>query len=161
MELQIIKHSELLLKDLLRAISVKSVAWPHPVESQFKWIIDNMQPGDMHVFLCDKGIDKAYMTLTPVEGVVDGQKMSFWGVGCVCAAERGKGLGTTLIRKVNDYLISNSIPGILLCKRDLVPFYHKNNWREIPNQTELSDTIHVMVLGTGINAPLQKINRVF
>ena len=42
MELIIIKHNDILFRDILRAIAVKNVAWRHPVESQLKWIIDNM-----------------------------------------------------------------------------------------------------------------------
>ena len=71
MELQLIKHNDILFRDILRAVSVKSVAWPHPVESQLKWIIDNMYPNDIHVFLTDGEADKAYMTLSPVEGLMN------------------------------------------------------------------------------------------
>lgn len=89
MELQLIKHNDILFRDILRAVSLKSVAWPHPVESQLKWIIDNMFPNDLHVFLTDGVADKAYMTLSPVEGLMNGSNTSFMGVGCVCSANPG------------------------------------------------------------------------
>lgn len=89
MELQLIKHNDILFRDILRAVSVKSVAWPHPDESQLKWIIDNMYPNDIHVFLTDGEADKAYMTLSPVEGLMNGSNTSFMGVGCVCSANPG------------------------------------------------------------------------
>lgn len=89
--LEIIRHNDILFRDLLRAVAVKNVAWPHPVESQVKWIIDNMQPDDMHVFLTENGEDKAYMTLSPVTATVNGVETPFMGVGCVCAAKPGMG----------------------------------------------------------------------
>ena len=90
-ELEIIKHNDILFRDLLRAVAVKNVAWPHPVESQVKWIIDNMRPDDYHVFLKDDEQDKAYMTLSPVTASVNGVETPFMGVGCVCSANPGMG----------------------------------------------------------------------
>lgn len=91
MELEIIKHNDVLFRDLLRGIAIKSVAWPHPIESQVKWIVDNMQSQDYHVFLKDDCGDKAYMTLSPVKASVNGAIMPFMGVGCVCSANPGTG----------------------------------------------------------------------
>lgn len=90
-ELEIIRHDDILFCDLLRAVAVKNVAWPHPVESQVKWIIDNMQPDDIHVFLTENGEDKAYMTLSPVTATMNGVDTPFLGVGCVCATHPGMG----------------------------------------------------------------------
>lgn len=90
-ELEIIRHNDILFRDLLRAVAVKNVVWPHPVESQVKWIIANMQPDDLHVFLRKSGEDLAYMTLSPVTASVNGVNTPFMGVGCVCSAHPGMG----------------------------------------------------------------------
>lgn len=60
MELEIIKHNDILFRDLLRATAVKNVAWLHPVESLKKWIIDYLQPVDLLVILKENGEDKAH-----------------------------------------------------------------------------------------------------
>lgn len=117
MELEIIKHRDILFRDLLRAIAVKSVAWPHPIESQVKWIVDNMQPDDMHIFLKDGGEDMAYMTLSPVNAVMNEAENSFMGVGCVCSAKQGVGLGKQLVESVNKWLSDNNFKGLLFCKK--------------------------------------------
>lgn len=91
MKLQLIKHNDILFRDLLRAIAVKNVAWPHSVESQVKWIIANMQPDDLHYFLRENGEDLAYMTLSPVTAAMNGVDTPFVGVGCVCSAHPGMG----------------------------------------------------------------------
>ena len=134
MKLEIIKHNDILFRDLLRAIAVKSIAWPHPIESQVKWIIDNMIHDDMHVFLTEDGKDKAYMTLSPVEGILNDIKTRFMGVGCVCAKERGKGDGGKLLSSVNEYLKSNGLYGLLFCKANLIKFYNRNGWQLLPNE---------------------------
>jgi predicted N-acetyltransferase YhbS len=127
-ELEIIKHNDILFRDLLRAIAVKNVSWPHPVESQVKWVIDNMQPEDLHVFLKEEGEDLAYMTLSPVIATVNGVNTSFMGLGCVCSAKHGVGLGKKLMENVNKWLKDNNHKGLLFCKIELVQFYKKYGW---------------------------------
>lgn len=91
MELEIIKHKDIMFKDLLRAVNIKNVAWPHSVGSQVEWIVGNMQGDDEHVFLKNGERDVAYMTLSPVTGLMNGVQTSFSGVGCVCSATPGRG----------------------------------------------------------------------
>lgn len=136
-ELEIIRHNDILFRDLLRAVAVKNVAWPHPVESQVKWIIDNMQPDDMHVFLKENGEDKAYMTLSPVTATMNGVDTPFMGVGCVCAAKPGMGGGRLLVLGVNEFIKESGYRGLLLCKESVIGFYKRCNWKEIP-----SDKVH-------------------
>lgn len=132
MKLEIIKHNDILFRDLLRAIAMKSIAWPHPLESQVRWIVDNMHEDDEHVFLRDVDKDIAYMTLSPVVGVMNGLPVSFMGVGCVCSANPGTGGGKLLIININKYLTDNNQRGLLFCKENLVGFYSKYNWKVIP-----------------------------
>ena len=148
-ELQIIKHKDILSRDLLRAVDIKSSAWPYPKESQIKWISDNMQSGDMHVFLTEDGEDRAYMTLSPVTGVLNGNQTVFMGVGCVCSKEQGKGYGRVLMREVNHFLTQNVSRGLLFCRQRVVDFYRKNGWQAVsPDRIKSSiieDGVFLMV----------------
>lgn len=139
MNLQIIKHKDIFYRDILRAISIKTIAWPHPIESQVKWIADNMQPEDMHVFLSDNGKDVAYMTLSPVEGIINKKTEPLLGIGCVCTAVKGMGYGNCLMQEVNRYLEKNNFKGLLFCREGVVRFYQINGWRVIP-----TDIINIM-----------------
>ena len=134
MELEIIKHKDILFRDLLRGIAVKNVAWPHPIESQVKWIIDKMQSEDMHVFLSEKGKDVAYMTLSPVMGILNGIETAFLGIGCVCSAVKGMGYGNHLMQEVNRYLEKHNAKGLLFCREGVIRFYQKNSWQLIPQE---------------------------
>lgn len=78
MNLEVIKHRDILFRDLLRAIAMKSVGWSYSLESQVRWIVDNMHDEDEHVFLKDGDKDMAYMTLSPVTGMLNGSLASFW-----------------------------------------------------------------------------------
>ena len=134
MELEIIKHNDILFRDLIRGIALKNVAWPHPIESQLKWIIDNMHSEDMHVFLSEEGKDVAYMTLSPVTGILNGIETDFLGIGCVCSALKGMGYGNRLMQEVNRYLEKRNAKGLLFCREGVIKFYQKNNWQLIPQE---------------------------
>lgn len=139
MGIQIIKHQDILFRDILCAISIKTIAWPYSIESQVKWIIDNMQPEDMHVFLTEDGKDVAYMTLSPVTGNLNGKETSFLGIGCVCSAVKGLGYGNRLMQEVNCYLEKNNTKGLLFCREGVIKFYQKNNWKLIPQKKVKSE----------------------
>ena len=148
MELEIIKHRDILFKDLLRAIAVKSIAWPHPIESQVKWIIENIDEEDEHVFLKEGSIDLAYMNLVKISFSANDTDYMAYGIGNVCAAEKGKGYGRELMNRVNDYLKEKKICGLLFCRDALVPFYKLYGWEEVKRdackEPVLAEGIHVM-----------------
>ena len=145
MELQLIKHKDILFRDLLRVVDIKSISWPYPVESQLKWIIDNVCEDDIHVLLRDKETDIAYLSLSQVSALIDGQQTAFSGVGCVCSRYHGRGAGETLIKKANNYLISCKKKGLLFCKDNLIDFYKKYDWILLPNDRVIFDSPHLDV----------------
>lgn len=163
--LEMIKHNDILFRDLLRGIAVKNVAWPHPIESQVKWIIENMHPEDFHVFLSECGEDKAYMTMSPVEGIMNGEKTTIWGVGCVCSSRKGQGYGGLLLMKTNQFLIEKGVKGLLFCKRQLIPFYEKYNWVVLPQDKvripEKGSEIYTMVFNCPVTSSFEYKGRMF
>lgn len=165
MDFQVVNHKDILFKDILRAIAIKSVAWPYPIESQVKWIIENMRSEDKHVFLTDDGKDEAYMTLSPVEGHINGELVSFYGVGCVCSSNPGKGYGKLLMESVNDYLNYNQCRGLLFCKKNLISFYGRYNWMLVqPDKVNLSsphEGIYTMVYNCDMVHELRYDDRLF
>lgn len=148
MELEIIKHRDILFRDILRAIAMKSVAWPHPLESQVRWIVDNIDDNDEHVFLKEGSQDMAYMNLVKIFFTANDTEYRAFGIGNVCAAEKGKGYGRELMNRVNDYLKRKKSCGLLFCKAALVPFYKRYGWEEVKRDVckipLLADGVHVM-----------------
>jgi len=148
MELEIIKHRDILFRDLLRAIVVKSIAWPYPLENQVKWIIDNIDDEDEHVFLKEGLKDIAYMNLVKITFSANDTDYMAFGIGNVCAAEKGKGYGRELMNRVNDYLKETKNCGLLFCRDALVPFYKLYGWEEVKpdvcKEPVLAEGIHVM-----------------
>ena len=134
MEIEIIKHSEISKEYLLRIIDIKNVAWPHPMESQLKWIEDNLLPNDLHIILKEGETDYAYMNLCQVNAIVDGHNKMFMGVGNVCSKTKGKGYGGTLVSLVNKYLLNNGLKGLLFCKEHVMRFYAHYGWCIVENE---------------------------
>lgn len=148
MELEVIKHKDILFKDLRRAIDVKSVAWPFPLESQVKWIAENIDDEDEHVFLKDDSKDLAYMNLVKITFMANNTEYMAFGIGNVCTAIKGKGYGGELMRQVNAYLREKRYCGLLFCKDGLVPFYKLYGWEEVKHdvceEPVLAEGVHVM-----------------
>lgn len=87
--LQTIKHCEISQNDLRRAISLKSVAWTYPKESQLACMKDNLQPIDTHVFLQEDGCDVAYLNIAMVHVIINGADTLCAGIGNVCSTRMG------------------------------------------------------------------------
>lgn len=151
MELQIIQHKDVTPGDLKRIIAIKSAAWPFPPESQMRWMDLHVRPEDRHLILQDEGVDRAYLSLSPVMASVDGEPVAFEGVGCVCTGFPGEGWGGRLMERVGELLSQEEIPGLLFCRERLVPFYRKYGWTEVPEMhfTEPHEGIHTLWLGAG------------
>lgn len=133
MELEIIKHGQITENDLKRVISIKNTVWPHPFDSQMRWIQKFQKSEDFHVFLNDNNEDLAYMDLCPIRVLVDGKQVDFLGLGNICTKTHGLGHGGILIEMVNDYLLNNNLKGLLFCKEGVANFYTRYGWTIIPN----------------------------
>ena len=83
--LKLIKHSEATCEDISQVIAVKQKAWPYPLESQKKWIEENLSPEDIHVFLVVDGEYAAYMNLVKILVCINDQIYDGYGIGNVCA----------------------------------------------------------------------------
>ena len=83
-----VKHSEATSLDLECAITLKSVAWPYPKDSQMQWIKNNLKPEDIHVFLLEDGEYIAYLNIAMVQVKINGTPIICAGIGNVCSSRR-------------------------------------------------------------------------
>lgn len=147
-KLSIIKHSEISPQILDEIVRVKNVAWPYPMESQVKWLDDNLSPEDLHVLLTNEGKTIAYMNLVRIIFEANDAEFMAYGVGNVCAVEKHKGYGTELMNRVCEFLTSNRTAGMLFCKTSLVKFYERFGWDDVERDyclaPHLPDDIHIM-----------------
>lgn len=132
--IKFIKHSDLTQQLEQQIISIKSVAWPYTFNDQQNWMNENLNNHDLHVLLSDNQDLIAYLNLIQVEIEKDGRLYSAFGIGNVCAREKGKGWGKELLRFVNAYLKENWHFGILFCREALVKFYSENGWAVVPEE---------------------------
>lgn len=159
MYLKTIRHNKIDSKYLEEVIKLKSVAWPFSTEMQELWIQKNLEPEDIHCFLMNGKNPIAYLNLINISITIDGLTYLGWGVGNVCAIEQGKGLGSSIIQKINELLVKEKKIGLLFCKSALINFYHKNGWELIPSPKITLDFNHDLVesLIYNYNYPFNKI----
>lgn len=127
-------HSSLTEELLDLIIIVKSVAWRFSYDSQRSWITENIKNDDVHVLLFEDDVPLAYMNLVKIDIQLDSKSNSGYGIGNVCAVQKGKGWGKVLLLSVNDYLKCNNHIGLLFCKEALVKYYSNSNWILIENE---------------------------
>lgn len=114
-----------------RINKIKSIAWPYDFEEHKKWIKNNLKPSDVHFILTQNNTDIAYLNLIDTSARINNQDIRLWGIGNVCAMEKGKGYGSHIMKLTNKYLENNSRIGLLFCKKDLISFYSNLDWLEI------------------------------
>ncbi|WP_423128023.1 GNAT family N-acetyltransferase [Gaoshiqia sp. Z1-71] len=130
-KIKAIPHKELTCEILDEIIWVKSSVWPYPSDEQKKWIKNNIKDDDIHFLLYNASKAVAYLNLIDIEIEVDNQKEKAFGIGNVCAIEKGKGYGKELMKQVNQFIIKSEKTGLLFCKNNLTPFYQKYGWKLI------------------------------
>lgn len=129
-----ILHKELTSSLLDKIIMVKTAAWPYPYEEQKKWIDNNIKDSDIHFLLLKKNKAVAYLNLIDIEVDIDNCRKKAFGVGNVCAIEKGKGYGKELIKQTNQYIIEKKRVGLLFCKKELVDFYKRFDWSVVEKE---------------------------
>lgn len=130
--LETICHAHVDKLKLLDIIRIKSTAWNYSLEEQLHWINKNITPSDIHCLLEVNSINVAYLNLVDIELDFNGSMYKGYGVGNVCSSEKGKGYGSVLVEKVNLYIKRHARIGMLFCKSDLLNFYSRLGWIEVP-----------------------------
>ena len=129
--LKVIRHADISKNELDEIIRIKSVAWPYPYEKQLEWISQHLKNSDLHLILLKNNEAVAYLNLIDIEIEIDHKLYNAFGVGNVCAIEKGKGYGNELMSQTNHYLLLNNKIGLLFCKEGLVSFYRKFGWNKV------------------------------
>ena len=146
--LKLITHSDATSEDINQAIAVKQKVWPYPLESQKKWMEENLTSDDIHVFFFFFGENVAYMNLVGIQVWINDKLFDGYGIGNVCASIKGRGYGNKLVKLTNSYLEENDKLGLLFCHTPLIKFYSGCSWVLLPSEKciepILSDGIHAM-----------------
>ena len=136
-----------------RVIAIKQVAWPYPKDSQIKWLEENLDNEDLHVFLREGNDSVAYLNLHKINITINNKYFEGFGIGNVCAKVKGCGYGSHLLRLTNDYLVSNNKVGLLFCHTPLVKFYSGCNWNLLHSEKCLSPKLDEGICAMTYNAP--------
>ena len=163
-KIQIIRHGDLTIREVLDIIEIKSIAWPYEIGSQFQWMIDNLRENDLHFLLRDKDGGQVVAYLNLVEIFADlgyGHPIKCWGLGNVCTRERGKGIGKELMHRLNNFIDMSGIPAILLCRKKNLGFYLKMEWNLLPSDSDLGEDVYAMYYGCYAESVLKSLDRLF
>lgn len=159
-KLKVIQHSKITKFDLDEIIRIKSVAWIYPYEKQLEWINNNLNDADLHLLLYEDEKAVAYLNLILIDLMFDTIPYCAFGVGNVCAIKKGKGYGTELMKKTNQYIANENSIGFLFCKMNLIVFYKMFDWDVVDeNKLNLSfQNENIITMLFNFNLPFNKLN---
>lgn len=148
-----IRHADMTQLDLVDVINLKKKQWDYTVDEHLNWIAENLKASDIHVFLTLENKNVAYLNLIDLNIFVDNKIAASWGVGNVCAVERGKGFGREIMKEVNKYINDSVRIGLLYCKPKLLSFYSDLNWIELSkgNHVKVDEELKAMILNLELN----------
>lgn len=127
-QLNVIKHEFLTEQDIEDIIFIKSKQWNFSYAQHLKWLEENIKISDLHLILSLENENFAYLNLIDLNLKVNNINKQGFGVGNVCAVEKGKGFGFELMKRSNDFIKDADKVGLLLCKEPLVNFYKSVDW---------------------------------
>lgn len=154
-DLILISHKDVTGQQLEEIIKIKSKAWRYSLSSQLEWINTNLKDTDIHVLLSLDENMIAYLNLIGIEIKIEGNSRGCYGIGNVCASEKGKGWGKEIMTHTNLFLMQKKKIGLLFCRDSLVNFYRLNNWELLKkNKLTLSfdnESIETMIFNCDFN----------
>lgn len=152
-EVIFVEHNQLTTELINEIIAVKSAAWVYSYEAQLDWINCNLKNSDIHVLLLLDKRPIAYLNLIQIELKLDSKTHEGFGIGNVCAIEKGKGWGKILLSFVNDYIIKQNKVGLLFCKEGLIKFYNESGWKLVSNKNVFLSQVNSKVNTLVFNEP--------
>lgn len=152
-KIKLIRHENITEADIEEVVSLKSTQWHFDFKEQLHWIQKNLKKSDYHVLLMDNDICVSYLNLVDIDLKVNGIYEKGFGIGNVCAIERGKGYGFYLMKETNKIIKNSNKIGLLFCKNPLLRFYENLNWKQISRDQYKIDCkdINVMVFNVLVN----------
>lgn len=131
MQFKFIKHKNLSDFELNRIIELKDQIWVHGFEKQVAWMKQNVSENDFHVLLENENNLIAYAQLIQIDFLINNKQLKGLGISNVCAIEKGKGVGKSLMNAVNTKLEKSKMQGLLFCQLKNVEFYKKCGWQNL------------------------------
>ena len=143
--IETVRNKDLIPIRLNKIVSLKMQHWKYSHEEHINWIQNNISENDYHLLLFDNSDNLlAYLNLVNVTVNCGSDSQEYLGIGNVCVdIELGaKGYGLLVMNLATFYLKQLAKPGILLCKKELNPFYQKAGWNIYTGNSFISDKLN-------------------
>jgi predicted acetyltransferase len=129
MRIEII-DTDLAKRRLNSIAALKSQHWSYPIESQIKWLMQNVAVSDKHVLGWNEATLIGYLRIVSAQGMQGEEVLPLAIVDTVCIDRnhRRRGLGLELMGVANRAINHASGVGLLACPPSFVHFYERCRW---------------------------------
>ena len=140
-------------KDIYQIINLKNSEWDYGISSQLKWFNNkkNVFKSDLHFCLKKNKSIVAYVQLGQRKYIINSKTRIYilFRTLIVLKSQRGKNLSKKIMNEVVKFIKLQKKPCFLLCKKKLVKFYKKNEFKKLDKKKyKLDDhknTLHGMI----------------
>jgi len=137
------KTNRLDASKLKKILAIKNSFWKFGLSSQRKWFKQNVRSFDYNflLYLGKKMI--GYTLLRKRKYIIKSNENSFFLLDTIIIDKkyRSSRYGSKLIKGINNFILKKKLISILYCKKNIVNFYTKNNWRILPKKN-ISASFH-------------------
>jgi predicted GNAT family N-acyltransferase len=143
MKFDYIRNDFISKETLIKICFLKIQHWNYDIEQQMLWINQNLNVDDIHLVLWEDDNLIGYLNIINLELIISNRKDNALGIGNVCIDrnQQKKYYGFLLMKLAEYYLKVNDKIGLLLCKKELVPFYRKIGWTEYVGEAYIENAI--------------------
>lgn len=143
LKIKFLKTNKLIKKDLIEVINLKNQEWKYTYRKHFLWIKKNIQKKDIHVILKFQNKTIGYTLLRDrtfqIEGKNKVRKFYLFDTHIIDKKYRKnlihkKKPSEFLLKKITSFFKRKRSTSFLLCKKKLVKYYEKYNWKSLNNK---------------------------
>ncbi|PPR47246.1 MAG: hypothetical protein CFH19_00680 [Alphaproteobacteria bacterium MarineAlpha5_Bin9] len=135
-----IKSANLTNKQINDICKLKNSFWNFGIKSQIKWYKKNTKKSDIHnlLYIKNKLIGYTYLRKRSSTILVKNKskkiKYIYFDTLIINKSFRKKNISKILMEKNNEIILKSKLHSFLICKKKLILFYKKFNWKKIPKK---------------------------
>ena len=132
----VILHSNLSDKNLDQIIKLKKQEWKYKINSQKRWIKDNIHKDDTHILL---KLNNKTIGYTMLRALKKNKKIIYFDTHIIDKNLRGKNLSSFLMRVAIKQIKNKKKLAILRCKNNLKKYYENYKWKDVSKYLKFND----------------------
>ena len=122
--------------EIIAICKLKNTYWKYGIKSQLNWFNKNVKANDIHSLVFLKEILVGYVLLRKRKYLLMKTKKNYLYFDSLIILKKYRKLmiGKKLLNFVIKIIKNSKLHSLLICKKELITFYDKHNWKKVINK---------------------------